>query len=95
MRANGFDAAACSSVAVTAPALPQVDYKRASWDMPGGTWPHVLGCDVAGVVDAVGPGTEECAVGERVRVTAVLCVAVSAPHNQWRKSIVCHACANA
>src|SRR5438105_3271658 len=30
------------------------------------TYPHRLGCDVAGVVDALGPGARGCKVGDRV-----------------------------
>ncbi len=45
----------------------QVDYKRAAWDIGGGTWPHALGVDVAGEVDAIGEGVTGRTLSERVR----------------------------
>ena len=53
-------------VAVKAVGLNPVDYKLAGRGNPSWTYPHVLGLDVAGTVDAVGEGVDEYRVGDRV-----------------------------
>ncbi len=53
-------------VEVKAVSLNPVDYKLAGRGHENWSWPHVLGLDVAGVVDAVGDGVEEWSVGDRV-----------------------------
>jgi NADPH:quinone reductase-like Zn-dependent oxidoreductase len=57
-------------VAVRAVALNHLDL----WVRRGGpafklTWPHRLGADVSGVVDAVGPGVSDLEIGQRVVVS--------------------------
>jgi NADPH:quinone reductase-like Zn-dependent oxidoreductase len=53
-------------VAVYAVGLNPVDYKLAGWGHPAWTYPHILGLDVGGVVDAVGPGVKKFKTGDRV-----------------------------
>ena len=53
-------------VKVRATSLNPVDYKLAGRGNPNWSWPHVLGLDVAGDVDAVGSGVSEWKVGDRV-----------------------------
>ncbi len=53
-------------VKVHAAGLNPVDYKLAGCGNENWNWPHVLGLDVAGVVDAVGAGVDEWKVGDRV-----------------------------
>ncbi len=54
-------------VQVHAIGLNPVDYKLAASGHPDWTFPFILGLDVAGVVDGVGPGVEQqWQVGERV-----------------------------
>lgn len=57
-------------VGVRAVALNHLDL----WVRRGGpafklTWPHRLGADVSGVIDALGPGVSDLAIGERVVVS--------------------------
>lgn len=53
-------------VKVGAVSLNPVDYKLAGRGHADWSWPHVLGLDVAGVVDAVGDGVSEWSIGDRV-----------------------------
>jgi NADPH2:quinone reductase len=53
-------------VRVHAFALNPVDYKRARTGYPTWQYPFVLGLDVAGTIDALGPGVEGWQVGNRV-----------------------------
>jgi NADPH:quinone reductase-like Zn-dependent oxidoreductase len=53
-------------VRVEAVSLNPIDYKMAGSGHPAWTYPFVLGVDVAGVVDAVGPGVESRQPGNRV-----------------------------
>lgn len=53
-------------VKVRAVSLNPVDYKLAGRGNPNWTWPHVLGLDVAGVVDAVGADVDQWKAGDRV-----------------------------
>ena len=53
-------------VKVAASGLNPVDYKLAGRGNPAWNYPHVLGLDVAGTVDAVGPGVDQWQVGDRV-----------------------------
>lgn len=53
-------------VRVAAAGLNPVDYKLAGRGNTAWTWPHVLGLDVAGTVDAVGDGVDAFAQGDRV-----------------------------
>lgn len=53
-------------VKVHALGLNPVDYKLAGRGNPNWSYPHVLGLDVAGTVDAVGPGVDEWRMGDRV-----------------------------
>jgi NADPH:quinone reductase-like Zn-dependent oxidoreductase len=46
--------------------LNPVDYKTAQWGWPSWRWPHILGLDVAGVVDGVGDGVTDWKPGDRV-----------------------------
>src|SRR5574338_1353081 len=56
-------------VAVRAAALNHLDiWVRRGWPGLSLTVPHVLGSDVGGVVDAVGPGVREPKVGDEVVV---------------------------
>ena len=57
-------------VDVAATALNRLDLlQRHGWfQMPGFTYPHIAGMDVAGVVSIVGNEVAEVAVGERVVV---------------------------
>jgi NADPH2:quinone reductase len=53
-------------VKVEACGLNPSDYLRAAHGMPSWTWPAVLGLDVAGTVDALGPGVTDVSPGQRV-----------------------------
>ncbi|MEV1009443.1 zinc-binding dehydrogenase [Streptomyces sp. NPDC049881] len=53
-------------VRVEACGLNPVDYQIAGGGHPQWEWPHVLGLDVAGTVDAVGEGVTQVRVGQRV-----------------------------
>jgi|TARA_B100001964_G_scaffold170778_1_gene187928 NADPH:quinone reductase-like Zn-dependent oxidoreductase len=53
-------------VKVHAVSLNPVDYKLAGRGNNNWAWPHVLGLDVAGVVDAVGAGVAQWQTGDRV-----------------------------
>lgn len=53
-------------VKVHAVGLNPVDYKLAASGFPTWEYPFILGLDVAGVVDAVGPGVTEWEVGDPV-----------------------------
>lgn len=53
-------------VKVHAVGLNPVDYKLAATGFPSWKYPFILGLDVAGVVDAVGPGVTEWEVGDPV-----------------------------
>ena len=53
-------------VKVAAAGLNPVDYKLTGRGHPAWSYPHILGLDVAGTVDAVGPGDNPWQVGDRV-----------------------------
>ncbi|WP_274651338.1 zinc-binding dehydrogenase [Paenibacillus humicola] len=53
-------------VRVKAASLNPADYKVLANGLPAWTYPHIPGLDVAGVVDAVGPGVERWLPGDRV-----------------------------
>lgn len=53
---------------VAAVSVNPVDWKLALDHKPEWTYPHVLGVDAAGIVDAVGPGVEGWAAGDRAVV---------------------------
>ena len=53
---------------VVAVSINPVDWKQAFDHKPEWTYPHVLGLDAAGVIDAVGPGVADWKVGDRVVV---------------------------
>jgi NADPH:quinone reductase-like Zn-dependent oxidoreductase len=53
-------------VKVEALGLNPVDYKQAGRGNDAWSYPHLLGLDVAGTVDAVGQGADEWSVGESV-----------------------------
>ncbi len=53
-------------VKVHAVGLNPVDYKLAKSGFPGWAYPFILGLDVAGVIDAVGPNVEEWQPGDPV-----------------------------
>ena len=53
-------------VKVRAVGLNPVDYKVADWGNPKWIFPHILGLDVAGTVDAVGRGVSEWKPGDNV-----------------------------
>jgi NADPH:quinone reductase-like Zn-dependent oxidoreductase len=60
-------------VAVKAAALNHLDiWVRAGWQGLKLTWPHVLGSDVAGVVESVGPGVADVKQGDAVVVNPSL-----------------------
>jgi NADPH:quinone reductase-like Zn-dependent oxidoreductase len=60
-------------VQVKAAALNHLDiWVRAGWQGLKLTWPHVLGSDVAGVVEAVGPGVRDVKPGDEVVVNPSL-----------------------
>lgn len=53
-------------VKVRAVGLNPVDYKTAETGWPTWQWPHILGLDVAGVVDAVGKSVQKWMPGDRI-----------------------------
>lgn len=53
-------------VKVQAVGLNPVDYKLAASGLPNWRYPHILGLDVAGVIDAVGEGVEDWQEGDPV-----------------------------
>ncbi len=53
-------------VKVEAVALNPVDYKIAQGGHPVWRYPFILGLDVAGIIDAVGPDVDQWQVGDRV-----------------------------
>jgi len=53
-------------VRVEAVGLNPVDYKTAEWGVPSWKWPHILGLDVSGVIDTLGPGVAGWKPGNRV-----------------------------
>ena len=53
-------------VKVHAVSLNPVDYKLAGRGNENWSWPHVLGLDAAGVVDAIGSDVDKFSLGERV-----------------------------
>ncbi len=53
-------------VKVVAVGLNPVDYQTAEWGHPSWKWPHILGLDVAGTVDAVGSRVAKWLPGDRV-----------------------------
>ena len=53
-------------VKVEALGLNPVDYKQAGRGNSAWSYPHLLGLDVSGIVDAVGHGVDQWQVGERV-----------------------------
>lgn len=53
-------------VKVRSVSLNPVDYKLAGRGHPDWSWPHVLGLDVAGEVEAIGSDVNEWSVGDRV-----------------------------
>jgi len=53
-------------VKVMAVGLNPVDYKTAEWGHPSWQWPHILGLDVAGIVDVVGSEVTNWHPGDRV-----------------------------
>ena len=53
-------------VRVRACGLNPVDVATAASGNPAWSWPHVLGLDVAGDVDAVGEGVDNLDIGDRV-----------------------------
>lgn len=59
-------------VQVEACGLNPVDYKTAAAGVAGWSWPHVLGLDVAGTVDALGADVADFEVGTRVAFHADL-----------------------
>jgi len=60
-------------VAVKAAALNHLDiWVRTGWQGLKLAWPHVLGSDVAGVIDSVGPGVSEVRPGDAVVVNPSL-----------------------
>jgi NADPH:quinone reductase-like Zn-dependent oxidoreductase len=46
--------------------LNPVDHESAARGVPGWSWPHVPGLDVAGVIESLGPGVTRWQVGDRV-----------------------------
>lgn len=67
---------------VIAVSVNPVDWKLAIDHKPEWTYPHVLGLDAAGIVDAVGPDVEGWAVGERVVVH----------NNLWKPGVFAEYC---
>ncbi|MFJ8201041.1 zinc-binding dehydrogenase [Streptomyces sp. NPDC096152] len=53
-------------VRVEACGLNPVDYQLAAAGHPDWSWPHVLGLDVVGIVDALGEGVTGTQVGQRI-----------------------------
>lgn len=56
-------------IQVQACGLNPSDYQRAAYGIPEWEWPAVLGLDVVGIIDALGPQVEGLAVGQRVAYT--------------------------
>ncbi|WP_245850683.1 zinc-binding dehydrogenase [Paenibacillus herberti] len=54
--------------------LNPVDYKTGTSGVPGWTYPHVLGLDVAGIIAEVGPNVSQVKVSDRVVY-----------HSDWRE----------
>jgi len=54
------------AVRVAAVGLNPVDYKLAGRGNPAWSYPHILGLDVAGTVEAIGKGVDQWTVGDRV-----------------------------
>lgn len=67
---------------VEAVSINPVDWKVAVDNKPEWTFPHVLGLDATGIVDAVGPGVEGWSVGDR----AVL------HNNLWKPGVFAEFC---
>jgi NADPH:quinone reductase len=67
---------------VEAASLNPVDWKVAVDNKPEWIFPHVLGLDAAGVVDAIGPGVDGWSVGDR----AVL------HNNLWKPGVFAEFC---
>jgi NADPH2:quinone reductase len=59
-------------IAVGAVSLNPVDWKLAESGNPNWSYPHVLGLDAAGTVDAIGPGVTTVKLGERIAFHANL-----------------------
>merc|ERR1712100_7264 len=57
-----------------ATALNPVDYKMVEMNFGVGAWPHVFGCDGAGVVEKVGPKAKNVKPGDRVCVYPLLAI---------------------
>jgi len=53
-------------VKVMAVGLNPVDYKTAEWGWQSWLWPHILGLDVAGSIEAVGSEVNSWKPGDRV-----------------------------
>ena len=53
-------------VRVMAIGLNPADYQTAEWGFPSWKWPHILGLDVAGTIDAVGNDITTWKTGDRV-----------------------------
>jgi NADPH:quinone reductase-like Zn-dependent oxidoreductase len=53
-------------VKVMAVGLNPVDYKTAEWGWPSWRWPHILGLDVAGIIDGTGTNVTSWKPGDRV-----------------------------
>ncbi|MCT9143529.1 zinc-binding dehydrogenase [Streptomyces violarus] len=53
-------------IRVEACGLNPSDYQRAAYGIPEWTWPAVLGLDVVGAVDALGPEVTNVSTGQRV-----------------------------
>ena len=53
-------------VKVMAIGLNPADYQTAQWGFPSWEWPHILGLDVAGTIDAVGHDITTWKTGDRV-----------------------------
>ena len=55
-------------IEVEACGLNPVDWKVGESGVAGWTWPHVLGLDIVGCVESVGPGGDQSLLGSRVAV---------------------------
>ncbi|MDX3974722.1 zinc-binding dehydrogenase [Shinella sp.] len=67
---------------VIAVSINPVDWKLALDHKPEWIYPHVLGLDAAGLIDAIGPGVEGWTVGERVVVH----------NNLWKSGVFAEYC---